>query len=184
MRVPHGRLTALVLALALLLAGGWAHAQDYDTALAGFAKDSFGDTEAAINAVAASGNPFAAQVIEALQDGRLLFDPDDKKIYIRQKTGPLLDAATGRPAASAPAGLKPVRINNRLRRAIDAALGGLTLLASDPGKRFEAAQAVFKSRDAALLKTLDAGIAKETDARVKRALMEARAAVVLYAANA
>jgi urea transport system permease protein len=185
MRVLHGRLAALVLAVALLLlTGGLARAQDYDAALAGFAKDSFGDTETAINAVAASGNPLAAPVIEALQDGRLLFDPDDKKIYIRQKTGPMLDAATGQPVASAPAGLKPVRLNNRMRRAIDAALGGLTLLAPEAGKRFDAAQAVFKSRDAALLKTLDAAIAKETDTRVRRALTEARAAVVLYSADA
>jgi urea transport system permease protein len=180
MRVLHDRLTALVVALALLFAGGLARAQGYDTALAGFANDSFSDTETAINAVAASGNPLAAQVIEALQDARLLFSADDKKIYIRQKSGQLLDAATGRLiGGAAPPSLKTVRINNRLRRAIDAALGGLTLLSPDAGKRYEAAQAVFKSRDAAALKTLDAAIGKETDARIKRALTEARAAVVL-----
>ena len=49
-----------------------------------------------------------------------------------------------------PSDLKQVRINNRLRRAIEAAIGGLTLLSPDPKKRLEAAQAVFKSRDAAL----------------------------------
>ena len=61
--------------------------------------------------------------------------------------------STRRPATpvNAPADLKQVRINNRLRRAIEAALGGLTLLSPDPKKRLEAAQAVFKSRDAALL---------------------------------
>src|SRR5262245_54906730 len=185
MRVLHDRLIALVVAIGLLFISGLAQAQGYDAALAGFANDSFGDTETAINAVAASGNPLAAQVIEALQDGRLQFSPEDKKIYIQQKSGPLLDAASGRPVTgSAPSGLKTVRINNRLRRAIDAALGGLTLLAADPGKRFEAAQAVFKSRDAAALKTLDAAIAKEHDARVKRALTEARAAVILYSPEA
>ena len=34
---------------------------------------------------------------------------------------------------------------------------------------------MFKSRDASALPTLDAALAKETDARVKRALIEARA---------
>src|SRR4030095_16999339 len=67
---------------------------------------------------------------------------------------------------------------------VEAALGGLTLLAVDPAKRYEAAQAVFKSREAAALPTLDAAIAKETDARVKRALSEARAAVILFQADA
>ena len=112
-----------------------------------------------------------SSVILALQDGRLLFNPDDKKIYIRKRQGPILDAATGKPiAGAAPAGLKPVRINNRLRRSIEAALGGLTLLSPDPAKRFEAAQAVFKSKDANQLATLDAALAKESDQRVKRAL--------------
>ena len=49
------------------------NAQAYEAALAGFTKDSFNDTDSAIGAVAASGNPLALQVIEALQDGRLLF---------------------------------------------------------------------------------------------------------------
>ena len=77
-----------------------------------------------------------------------------------------------------------MRLNNRLRRSVEAALGGLTLLAADPAKRYEAAQAVFKSRDASALPTLDAALAKETDARVKRALTEARAAVILFQADA
>src|SRR5438874_150365 len=64
------------------------------------------------------------------------------------------------------------------------ALGGLTLLAPDPGRRFEAANAVFKSKDANALPTLEAAIAKETDPAVKTALIEARAAVVLFGPNA
>src|SRR5262249_21539218 len=68
---------------------------------------------------------------------------------------------------------------NRLRRAIEAALGALTLLAPDPAKRFEAAQAVFKSRDANALPALEAALAKETDTRVKSAFQQARAAMLL-----
>jgi urea transport system permease protein len=154
--------------------------QAYDEALARFTVDSFGDTEAAIAGVAASGHPLAAKVIEALQDGRLLFNPDDKKVYVREASGHVLDAATGQPLAGAPpAGLKTARINNRLRRAIDAALGGLTLRASDPRQRFEAAQAVFKARNATVLTALEAAIAAETDPRAKRAMSEARAAIIL-----
>jgi urea transport system permease protein len=180
MRVLRDRLTALVVVLGLLFAASLARAQGYDAALSGFAKDSFTDTEAAINAVAASGSPLAAEVIEALQDGRLLFDPNDKKVYVRKKSGEIVDAATGRAVdGTPPAGLKPVRLNNRLRRAIDAAMGALTLLSPDPAKRYDAAQAVFKARDADALKTVDAAIAKEGDARIKRALTEARAAIIL-----
>ena len=189
----HDRLTrgvALFVWLGLMLAGLAAHAQGnsqaYEAALAKFAGDSYNDTDAGIAGVAASGNPLAERLILALQDGRLLFDPEAKKIYIQQETGqPILDAATGKPiVGAAPAGLKQVRINNRLRRSIEAALGGLTLLAPDPAKRFEAAQAVFKSRDANQLTTLDAALDKESDQRVKRALTAARAAVVLAIADA
>ena len=189
MRDRFGHCVALLLSLGLIFAGALAanaqgNIQAYEAALAKFAGDSYNDTDAGIAGVATSGNPLAERVIVALQDGRLLFNPDDKKIYIRQEAGPTLDAATGKPiAGAAPAGLKQVRINNRVRRSIDAALGGLTLLSPDPAKRFEAAQAVFKSKDAALLATLDAALAKESDQRVKRALGAARAAVVLNIAD-
>ena len=189
MRDRFGHCVALLLSLGLILAGALAanaqgNTQAYEAALAKFAGNSYNDTDAGIAGVATSGNPLAERVIVALQDGRLLFNPDDKKIYIQQEAGPVLDAATGKPiAGAAPGGLKQVRINNRVRRSIDAALGGLTLLSPDPAKRFEAAQAVFKSKDAALLATLDAALAKESDPRIKRAFTAARAAVVLNIAD-
>src|SRR5215218_3427339 len=177
------RIIAVVFALGLLLAGALsANAQSYETALAGFTKDSFNDTDSAITAVAASGNPLALDVIQALQDGRLQFSGD--KVFIKDKAGAILDAATGKPVAGgAPANLAMVRLNNRLRRTVEAALGGLTLMSTDPGRRYDAAQAVFRSRDAAALPTLDAALATEPDGRVKKALGEARAAVILFQPN-
>lgn len=164
----------------LVLASPMANAQTYEQALAGFAADAFGDTDAAITAVVASGSPLAVTVIGALQDGRLLFDPEAKKIYVREASGKVLDAASGQPIAAAPPpGLKAVRLNNRLRRSVEAAMGGLTLLAPDPSRRLSAAQAVFKSRDANALSALEGALAKETDARIKRAMLEARAAIIL-----
>ncbi|HEU4378066.1 MAG TPA: urea ABC transporter permease subunit UrtB, partial [Hyphomicrobiaceae bacterium] len=181
----HERLATLLFAFVLLLAAGApAGAQGYEDALAKFTTDSYSDTDAGISAVAASGNPLAAQVIEALQDGRLLFSADDKRVYVRDKSGTILDATTGKAAGGAPANLKPVRLNNRLRRSTEAALGGLTLMSADPGKRFDAAQAVFKSKDRNALVTLDTAIGRETDQRVKRALQEARAAVILFIVDA
>jgi len=181
----HERLATLLFAFVLLLAAGApAGAQGYEDALAKFTTDSYSDTDAGISAVAASGNPLAAQVIEALQDGRLLFSADDKRVYVRDKSGTILDATTGKAAGGAPANLKPVRLNNRLRRSTEAALGGLTLMSADPGKRFDAAQAVFKSKDRNALVTLDTAIGRETDQRVKRALQEARAAVILFMVDA
>jgi urea transport system permease protein len=183
----NDRFIALVLVIGVLVFGllaaltADAQAGPYEDALSRFSADSFDETIEGINGVVASGNALAAPVITALQDGRLLFSAESKRIFIRDRSDQLIDAATGEPiAGSPPADLAPVRLNNRLRRIVEAALGGLTLMAPDPGKRLEAAQAVLRSKDANALPALDQAIAKETDARVKQALIEARAAVVLY----
>jgi urea transport system permease protein len=176
------RLLALVCSLGVLAAAiTVARAGPYEDALLHFTTDSFSDTTDGITGVVASGNPLAATVIGALQEGRLLFSAQEKRVFVRDKSDQLIDAATGSPVAgSPPADLSPVRLNNRLRGVVQAAMGGLTLMAPDPGKRLEAAQAVFKSKDANALPALDQALAKETDPRVRQALIEARAAVVLY----
>jgi urea transport system permease protein len=178
-------LAVVLLALGQVIVSALpAAAQSYDQALAGFTADSFSATDTAISGVAASGHPLAAKIIGALQDGRLLFSPDDKKVYVREPSGNLIDAAIGKTVAGAdPHGLKLVRLNNRLRRAVEAALGGLTLRAPDPKRRFDAAQAVFKSRDVNALPALEDALASETDPRVKTAMAEARAAIVLFEAR-
>jgi|BarGraIncu00222A_1022003.scaffolds.fasta_scaffold00680_15 urea transport system permease protein len=181
MRAFYDRIIAFVIALGLLVAGaGFAYAGPYEDALAGFTTDDFSDTADAVNAVAASGSPLAGPLIEALQDGRLSFSAKDKKVYIKTNDGALLDAATGKPAVGAPPDdIDAVRLNNRLRGVVDAAVGGLTLMASDPNRRYDAAQAVFKSRAAGVLPALDKALAAETNPRVKKAMIEARAAIVL-----
>ena len=95
----------------------------FEDALPKFTADSFGDTGEAVEAIADSGNPRAAEVVQALQDGRLLFDAAAKKVYIKTAAGPVVDAETGAAVASPPAGLTAVRLNNRLRRTVEAALG-------------------------------------------------------------
>ena len=180
MRYSRACLVALLLALSFALGCASAHAASLDEALAHFTADDFSETSAGIGAIALSGDPRAETIIRALQDGRLMFSAESKAVYVKDETGKLTNAATGEAiAGDAPADLDNVRVNNRLRGAIDAALGGLTLLAGDPGTRYEAAQAVFKSRAANALPTLETALAKEQDPRVKRALAEARAAVIL-----
>jgi urea transport system permease protein len=176
------RLVALVFALSVLcVAANSARADAYDDALARFLADSFDETIEGINAVAASGNPLAEKVLGALQDRRLFFSAQQKRVFFKESADSLFDAATGSLAAAPPpADLEQVRLNNRIRNIITATLGNLTLLSPDPNKRFDAAQAVLKSRDTNALPALEQAIAKESVARIKRALSEARAAVILY----
>ncbi len=176
------RILASALFLFLAHAGfdSTARAEDLASALSGFSKDSYTQTVAALNAVAATGDERAADVIRALRAGQLYFTKADGKVYIKDASGALTDAATGEPfSGDVPFGLKKVRVNNLVRGAIDATLGSLSLLAPDPEKRRSAAEAVFKSRDATALPAVEAALAKETDPAIKRVLEEARAAIVI-----
>jgi urea transport system permease protein len=184
MRGVLDRLIALAFAVCFAAAVSTAHAGPYEDALAGFTTDSFSDTADSIDAVAASGNPLAAPVLEALQDGRLMFSEKDKSVFITTKDDKLLDAATGKAATGAPPDdLSAVRLNNRLRNVLNAALGGLTLMATDPARRLTAAQSVFKSHDEGALPLLEKAIAAESNPKVKKALEEARAAIVVSAVD-
>jgi urea transport system permease protein len=172
--------TALVLsALALP-----AFAGPFEDAVGKFANDDFSDSEDAVATIAASGNPLAYPIISALHDERLNADPDTKKVYIKQEDGKIIDAATGAPVDSLPDGADVVRLNNKLRRSVEAALGGLTLLSPDPATRIAAAQSVFKSHEEALLPVVDRALAKETNRSAKAALEDARAAIILFKSDA
>src|SRR5436853_7007440 len=117
-------LPCLRLVLTLALAALWglapARAADFDAALAKLASDNYGEIESGIAAVAASGAEGALPVLEALGDNRLLYRASDRAVFVRTKAGTLLDPRTGAALSEAPAGLKPVPLNNRVRRALDA----------------------------------------------------------------
>jgi len=179
MHLICARLFAVMIALVILSTAAVSWAAPFDDALARFTADDFSETDAGISGLAASGDARAADVIGALRDGRLAFSASEKKVYVKTPSGSLTDVATGQPVATPPGDLADVRVNNRLRRAIDAAMGSLTLMAPDPARRLAAAQSVFRSKDASALPALDAALAKERETRIKQALAEARAAVIL-----
>jgi len=175
------------LALSLLLVAAFAVpalAGPFEDAIGKFAADEYSETEEAIGVVATSGNPLAFAIISALQDGRLSADPESKKVFITEADGKIVDAATGAVVAKLPDGVAAVRLNNKLRRVVEAALGGLTLLSPDPAKRVQAAQSVFKTHDEAMLPVIDGALAKETNKAARLAFTEARAAILLFKPDA
>ncbi len=153
-----------------------------DSPVAPLASQNFDDIRRGVEALAVSGSDRAAPVLDALQAGRLLVGPGGA-LFIKDAAGNLTNAETGE-AVSAAGSLRPVRVNNAVRRAVNAAMGGLRLFAPDPATRAEAAEAVFKSRDAAALPALDRAIAQEPDSSVRRVMQQARAAAVLETADA
>jgi urea transport system permease protein len=185
MRASRACLVALLLAFGFLLGQTTARADALDDALVHFTAGDFDETITGVKAVAASGSPRAAAIITALQNGQLMFSAEKQAVYIQDSDNKLFDAATGQEVTGdPPADLDTVALNNRLRGIIDAAIGGLTLLSTDPAKRLDAAEAVFKSRQASTLPTVEAAIAKEQDPRIKLVLMQARAAIILSSDSA
>jgi urea transport system permease protein len=163
--------------VALLLISGAARADALDDTLARFLDDKFPQTEKGIGELASEAPPQAAAILEALGDNRLLIDPADHIVAYKTAAGAILNARTGETIASAVA-FKKVRVNNALRRAIEGAMGSLTLANPDPERRFAAAEDVFRTRNANALPALQAQIAKETDPRVADAFRLARAAIL------
>jgi len=174
-------LCAAFVSLVILLAMSPAARADYAGALARFAEDSFAETAKAIEELGESGDARAQSVLEALASARLFVDPASRKVFWRTPAGVAHDAASGEPVAAAPAGLATVRINNRLRSAIQNELSALTLLAPDPARRRAAGEGLFKSRDVTALPALEAAIKAEKDAGVARVFAQARAAILITA---
>jgi urea transport system permease protein len=174
----------LALSLVLIAVAGSASAGPFEDAIGKLTTDDFSDTEEAIAAIASSGNPLARPIISALQDERLMFDAESKKVYIKQQDGRVIDAATGAPTDSIPDSAAEVRLNNKLRRHVEAALGGLTLLSPNLETRISAARSVFKSHEESALPTVESALEKEKDATARAALQQARAAILLFKQDA
>jgi len=158
-------------------------AQDLASAVNALGAKSFADKEKAVQALAQTGDPKAVPVLEALNRGDLYQRKADGKVFIGKEGGStveLIDPVTGQPAAAeASGGFEKVRVNNALRRTLEATLGSLTLLNPDPAIRRSAADSMFRRPDPSALATLDSAIAKETDAGVKTLMQQARAAALL-----
>ena len=151
-----------------------------EDALPLFAADNFSDTAKAIDLVSGSGAPQAGPILEALGDRRL-FVSADKKLVFKDKAGATFDAVSGEKLTAEPAGLAMVRTNNRLRGAIDTAVGRLTLQAPDPVRRKAAAEAVYKTRAPESEEAISTALKVEKVAAIRAIQQLALAAIIATA---
>jgi urea transport system permease protein len=164
-----GRLSAAALLLFVVLTsfGRDARADAFTDALAGFAKDSYVDTIAAVEKLSALGDPRAAPVLRALGEGNLYVRKSDQAVvFTREEGGKTI--ATEAATAKALGEIKTdefdrVRVNNRVRGAVQAALGTFNLVHPDPKTRIEAARALFQSPDAKNIPRLEKSLESESD---------------------
>jgi urea transport system permease protein len=174
------RLATLIVAVFAwsLISAPIARADVIDDITVLFAADSFSETEQAIAKLIASGHLRGEAILGALAERRLHVDSVGKALAIKTNDT-FVDAVTEKVRPDFPADAPSVRLNNRLRGVVEAALGGMTLQSADPVKRLAAAEGVQKSRDAKSLAAVEAALTKESVPRIKEALAFARAAIML-----
>lgn len=136
---------------------------------------------AAIERLVGSGNPQAVVVLKAFLEGNLYSRKSDKKIVVGKTVSgafTAIDPIAGDIITVAKkSAYKKIRINNRLRKIVRGALGGMSLLSPEKAIRLSAAKDVFKSRDILVIGLLEKAISKETDSEVLTAFKRSLAAV-------
>ncbi len=174
---------SVLFSIFTVLAAAGVSADEVSDKIDSLSKGSYGARAKVIEELGAMGDARVVPALKALGEGRLFARKDDGKAVITVPKGDLLelhDPLSGAVLGEAPEGaLDKIRVNNMVRRAVDEALGGLQLRSKRVEDRLAAAGAVFKSKDPAAILALDAAIAAETDGKVKKAMLEARAAAVL-----
>ena len=177
-RVRVLRLAAFVL---LAIAGTTsARADEFSTLLSDLASSSFADKERAVIALGRLGDERAVGVMTALKDGRLIKAPDGR-ILVSDATR-LTDPVTGADVSGVAGDTADrIRVNNRLRGAIEGALGELTLFSSDPVARLAAAQDALRHPFADQAARLEKGIAAEKDPAIRAAMEQSLLASRLFA---
>ncbi len=177
------KMLRLLLLLVALVAPTGSLAASFEELLASLPEGSYSDRAEVISEIAKTGDPRAAEVLQALLDGRLHARKPDGRVVIVEKTDagmvafdPLTGEALGEVARRS---TKKVKVNNRLRGLLRTTIGALSLMSPDRETRLTAARSVFKSGDPANIEVLDAALSAESDREVATALRQARAVAIL-----
>src|SRR4029077_1270195 len=110
---------------------------------------------------------------QALAEGELKAAGEQagKRVLI-VKGEEITDAITGEKVAPAPATPEDVRINNRLRGAVQGALAALKLTSSDQATRLAAVNELAGGADDAMLPLVKKALDRETDPAIKTLLVQ------------
>jgi urea transport system permease protein len=177
-------LSALV---ALLLVPSLAAAADLKQLVDRLGADDFADKIQAVQDIGALGDGRAVAVLKAVNDGSL-YVTADHHVVLAQPAGDhfkTFDPVDGAPLGDAAAdALDKMRVNNRLRGAIDAALGTLTLVGGSLQDRLSAAQEALRHPPVDGGAVLEKALAAEKDPQVRAALALALAAVRIGSGSA
>lgn len=173
----HGRrvarLVMLALALVATFATSAARAAGFEEAIGHLSADAnAGNLATAVEAIAASGDPRALRVLEALSDDKIVFD-ENGAVFIEEnkQLSPVLAGHTRTPVGRIS---RPV-VDNRVRRIVAPAVAALRLASPDVDIRRAAAEELAKSPEPSARALIARSLAKETDSEAQNALALAAA---------
>ncbi|MEW5420729.1 urea ABC transporter permease subunit UrtB [Amorphus sp. 3PC139-8] len=143
----------------------------------------FAKTEAGIRAIADTGNPAAAPLLEALRSGDLeVRKADDRVVRVVKEGGTeiAVDPLSGeRLGELGRRDTSRISINNNIRNLIDELVAGLTLRSPDPTVRRNAALEMLAGASQDNVEPLQAALAEEDDSSVRAVMQQALAASLL-----
>ncbi|MDO5638242.1 MAG: urea ABC transporter permease subunit UrtB [Neisseria sp.] len=142
---------------------------DFQTAMQGLLANKFDDKQAAVAAIAASGNEHTLDILAALADGRLY--AAKQAFYIERADKSWAAVAQPDAAVDKPAGARKVVVNNKIRQWVRNYVAENALLSSDAGERKTAMEQMLQKNDASALKQVQEALPKESNQSV-RALMQ------------
>ena len=141
--------------------------------LAALASDDNTARNEAIGQLGLLASSGGADILAALAGGQLLLTADGT-LLIRRDTE-AVNCSTG-DTVSVPADAQPISLNNRLRRALQAAQASSELFSTNVATRFTAAQRLQKEGDPARAPAIKRALESEQDPEVRQALNVALAA--------
>ena len=175
-RLPPVRLPLLLLmcAATTLTFTGVLHATDVAEVAAGLKAGSFKKKAGVVAELAGLGDPKVIPLLEALRNGRLYYRKADGRLVATEKAGKgyrLTDPLTGEVMGGATRrAVRKIRVNNRMRGAIKAALSQLELFSTDPNRRLAAARSALNHGSAQMIRLIETALAAETDGAVRDAM--------------
>ncbi len=160
-----------VLAAALFSRVGAAAPGAFEEALGRLGAPSDNGVSGAAQAIAATGDPRALRVLQALMNGDVMVC--GASVYLRDSSGVLHDAATG--AAGSADGCHAPDLDNEVRRVLDPLITRLQLRSSDPSVRRSAVEALSQQASADDASALRDALKIEKDGAVRRSIVSALA---------
>lgn len=150
--------------------------------VAGLGSEDANTKNDAVNALVASGDEAALELLLSVQAGDASVTPSGRVVIVRGDE--VLDAATMAPITPAPTQLESIVINNRMRGTLNAAIGALKLLSPDRATRLASARAIESTSEAAVLPLVEKALGRETDPDIKKSLEQTKASLDLKSTDA